>query len=474
MADTTTKLKETTNEGTPKGNDATPKPRNAPPRRRHRPAKTAPKTNDETRPVGTSTSQETKASTSQDWRVDAAPKPPRKAPAAKQRVGTRVVKDSAQFDVVLEALKKARIDDPPKGNTTEVPPPGDVPAPVEPAAVTAETPEGAGGSRKKAPKRKGGASKAALKAARDEAHLAVVLEAAHTAVGILQKEKIPCSIFGSLACKLYGSSRCPKDVDLLVYEEPTREAPWTAEELKKLMLDRDPVHFYLTLPKDPAAEYRILWFRQHYLGPGCKVDLLVPGTMHLPNLVPSSAVWIEKVPLVPFSLLLLHKLQGWDDHRLAEEAHKKRKQPQDAADIKRMLGLEAHVGQLEKEQPWSDRGLFSEEFEELTRRRVGDYCAAVPKHVKRWRELGFVVPDPVVVEKKEGGAEGEESGEESVEEADEVDEALVEEKAKMEREAEVRGDTKLERRVESEEGGKQEEGSSLKGEVGSEEKVEAA
>ncbi|KAF5332871.1 hypothetical protein D9611_005376 [Ephemerocybe angulata] len=468
MTDTTATLKGTTNEGTPKPSNAPPKPRNGPPRRRHRPAKTAPKTNDEAQPVGTSTQQAMKASTSQDWRVDAAPKPPRQPPTVKQRVGTRVVKDSAQFDVVLEALKKARIDDPPRDNT-EVPPPGDVPA-----AVTVEEPEGAGSSRKKAPKRKGGASKAALKAARDEAHLAVVLEAAHTAVGILQKEKIPCSIFGSLACKLYGSSRCPKDVDLLVYQESSREAPWTAEELKKLMLDRDPVHFYLTLPKDPAAEYRILWFRQHYLGPGCKVDLLVPGTMHLPNLLPSSAVWIEKVPLVPFSLLLLHKLQGWDDHRLAEEAHKKRKQPQDAADIKRMLGLEVHVGQLERERPWSDRGLFSEEFEELTRRRVGDYCTAVPKHVKRWRELGFVVPDPVVVEKKEGGAEGEESGEESVEEADEVDEALVEEKAKIEREAEIRGETKLERRVESDGGGKQEEGSSLKGEVGSEETVEAA
>lgn len=205
---------------------------------------------------------------------------------------------------------------------------------------------------------------------------------------------------------------------MLVYQPPTAGEPWTAERLKKTLLDLDPVHFYLTMPKDPTAEYRVLWFRQYYLGPGCKVDVLLPGTMHLPNLPPSSAVLVDGVPLVPFSLLLLHKLQGWDDHRIAEEAHKRRKLPQDAGDIKRLLGMEEKVGELGAARPWSDRALFSEEFEELTRRRVREYCEAYPKHVKRWRVLGFEVPDPLPKPKAEKDEEGEgkEEGEEELEE----------------------------------------------------------
>ena len=70
-------------------------------------------------------------------------------------------------------------------------------------------------------------------------------------------------------------------MDLLVYQPPTEDEPWNAERLKKTLLDLDPVHFYMTMPKDPAAEYRVLWYRQYYLGPGCKVDILLPGTMHL-------------------------------------------------------------------------------------------------------------------------------------------------------------------------------------------------
>lgn len=214
-------------------------------------------------------------------------------------------------------------------------------------------------------------------------------------------------------------------MDLLVYQPPTEGEPWTAEHLKKTLLDLDPVHFYLTMPKDPTAEYRVLWYRQYYLGPGCKVDVLLPGTMHLPNLPPSSAVLIDGVPLVPFSLLLLHKLQGWDDHRIAEEAHKRRKLPQDAGDIKRLLGMDDKVGELGEERPWSDRALFSEEFEELTRRRVREYCESYPQHVKRWRVLGFEVPDPPPKPEKGKAGEGKQEDVEEFEE-EEADEAELE------------------------------------------------
>ncbi|KAJ3523709.1 hypothetical protein NMY22_g11322 [Coprinellus aureogranulatus] len=228
---------------------------------------------------------------------------------------------------------------------------------------------------KRAPRRKGKGGKAA-KAERDAAHLAVVLEAAHTAVSTFARAGVSCATFGSLACRLYGSARCPKDVDLLIYQPPTEGEPWTAELLKKTLLDLDPVHFYLTMPKDPTAEYRVLW-----LG----------------------------------------------DHRLAEEAHKRRKLPQDAADIKRLLSMREKLDELGEEKPWSDRIMFSEEFEELTRRRVKDYCEAYPKHVGKWRALGFEVPDPKPKpkeEKPDGGKkkEDDDEGDEDTDEAEgEVD-----------------------------------------------------
>ncbi|KAJ2927046.1 hypothetical protein H1R20_g10050, partial [Candolleomyces eurysporus] len=265
---------------------------------------------------------------------------------------------------------------------------------------------------KRPPRRK---ANAATKAAKDDAHFALVMEAAQATVQIFTKEAIPCVSFGSLASKLYGSSRCPKDVDLLVYQDPALEEPWAAEQLKKLLLDKDPRHFYLTMPRDPEATYRVLWYRQSYLGPTCKVDVLIPGTMHLPNLSPTLSKWIDNVPLVPFSLLLLHKLQGWDDHRLAEEDHKRRKMPQDAADIKRLLGME---------------------FEELTKRRVKDYCAEYPKHVQKWRELGFEVPDPPMAtekkkKKKKKGKKGKNA------EAAVVEHEMEKEKEKVEVEPEI-------------------------------------
>ncbi|KAF9449715.1 hypothetical protein P691DRAFT_811985 [Macrolepiota fuliginosa MF-IS2] len=268
-----------------------------------------------------------------------------------------------------------------------------------------------------------------------EEHYQLVLAAAETTISALRKHGISCAAFGSLAGKLYGEFRHPKDVDLLVLQPsppPDSETPLrTAEELKDLMLDSDPRHFYLKLPRDPEAPYRILYYREEYLGPDCKVDILTPGTMHLPNLLSSSPsptssnssglsndtltpvsippdanpvslatniasppphnhlTTISGIPLVPFSLLLLHKLQGWTDHRDAPEKHKQRKQGQDAADVRRLLAMDKMINELKQTQPWADTELFSEEFQELTKGRVKEYCKEFPAKAASWQMLGF-------------------------------------------------------------------------------------
>ncbi|KAF8185745.1 hypothetical protein BJ912DRAFT_1060565 [Pholiota molesta] len=252
----------------------------------------------------------------------------------------------------------------------------------------------------------------------EQAHYALVLEAAQTVTRIFDKHGLSCAVFGSLAAKLYGSARCPKDVDMLISQDfasanaHPHSAPkplLTAAELKDLLLRADAQHFYLKLPRDPAAEYRILWYRQRYRGPECKVDILVPGTMHLPRLprhrvvflsprttaeedgdiMPSGAGGADaasiSVPVVPFALLLAHKLQGWADHRAAEEAHQRGKQHQDAGTEVRALVDARAAGR----SVLGDEELFDEEFRVLTQGRVRAYCEAFPDRAEEWRKLGF-------------------------------------------------------------------------------------
>ncbi|EAU92225.1 hypothetical protein CC1G_10111 [Coprinopsis cinerea okayama7 len=282
----------------------------------------------------------------------------------------------------------------------------------------------------------------ALKASNQDAHFQLVLEAAQRVVQVLTSHNLPCAVFGSLASRLYGASRCPKDVDLLVSQPASSSSEdsqqlLTPQQLKTLILDTDPQHFFLTLPRDPTAPYRILHYRKWYMGPECKVDILVPGIMHLPSIPPSYTTLVEGVPLVPFELLLLHKLQGWDDHRrMVDEPHKMRKQYQDAADVRRLMGMQevmrglfvkgkgrtrgasaststaatstaatksttaattTPAAQDDEDPPplwWRNPALFSPEFQELTERRVQDYCLAFPERARRWRALGFDVPEP--------------------------------------------------------------------------------
>jgi len=175
------------------------------------------------------------------------------------------------------------------------------------------------------------------------------------------------------------------------------DAPSTlsAQDLKDLILNTNPRNFYLKLPRDPTASYRILWYRRHYLGEECKVDILIPGTLHLPHLPSTRVMFLEGIPVVPFALLLLHKLQGWDDHCKAEESHKKAKSPRDAADVKKLMALKVQMRTLLSVGVWEDKALFSEEFVELTRERVRSYVRLFPDRAEQWKALGFALHDAV-------------------------------------------------------------------------------
>ncbi|KAJ6601137.1 hypothetical protein DFH09DRAFT_969703 [Mycena vulgaris] len=235
------------------------------------------------------------------------------------------------------------------------------------------------------------------KAASEQEHLSLVLTAAQTAIEIFRQHNLPAAIFGSLACKLYGNSRCPKDADILVFPPlvlpPSEQLD--AEALKRLIVATAPRHFYLKNARDPAATYRILWFRQPSRRRETKVDILVPGPMSLPVIPLPRIRWVSGLPLAPFSFILLHKLKGWADHRAAPEGFKRARQSTDAADVRRLLDIVAEMRALEALPLWAaDPELFDAELQTDSVVRVKQYCAEFPGRADRWRSLGFDLPVP--------------------------------------------------------------------------------
>ncbi|KAJ7083382.1 hypothetical protein B0H15DRAFT_889287 [Mycena belliarum] len=230
----------------------------------------------------------------------------------------------------------------------------------------------------------------------EQEHLTLVLAAAHTAINILHQHQLHAAIFGSLACKLYGNSRCPKDADILVFS-PSDNID--AETLKRLIVATAPGYFYLKNARDPAATYRILWFRPPSPSKRreSKVDILVPGPMSLPSIPLPRLRWVSGLPLAPFPFILLHKLKGWSDHRAAPEGFKRARQSTDAADVRRLLEIATEMRLLQALPSWSaDSELFDAELQADSIVRVKEYCAEFPGRAERWRSLGFDVPEPEV------------------------------------------------------------------------------
>ncbi|KAJ7894570.1 hypothetical protein B0H13DRAFT_1719239 [Mycena leptocephala] len=231
----------------------------------------------------------------------------------------------------------------------------------------------------------------AEKAASEQEHLNLVLAAAETAINIFRLHNLPVAIFGSLACKLYGNSRCPKDADILVFPS-ARDID--AEILKRLLVAAAPLFFYLKNARDPAATYRILWFRPPSSRHETKVDILVPGAMSLPTIPLPRIRWISGLPLAPFSFILLHKLKGWADHRDAPEGFKRVRQTTDAADVRRLLDIVTEMQVLQATPSWwEDPELFDAELQADSVVRVRQYCIEFPGRAERWRSLGFDVPE---------------------------------------------------------------------------------
>ena len=175
-----------------------------------------------------------------------------------------------------------------------------------------------------------------------------------------------------------------KDLDILCLS-----CPWDQEELKRRVVAEDS-SFYLIHPKKPGATYKVLWYRIYGSGSStsgrCKVDLLLPGIMNIPNVPTSIIEYPEQgMPCAPFAVVFLLKLQAWADHLDSPEPRFWSKSFTDTWDLRRMLPIARakgfNIGRLDARLPSS--------FVASAVLRVQRFLDKSPDTLIEWRALGF-------------------------------------------------------------------------------------
>lgn len=163
-------------------------------------------------------------------------------------------------------------------------------------------------------------------------------------------------------------------------------------EAKKRLLVRFNPQFYLLPSQNPNATYRVLWYAT-LRGARVKVDILQPGVMSVPYFGPDKVAWIKKrfagcsPPVAPLEVVLLLKLQGWDDHLQSNVAHRHEKHHTDVVHIYDLLRIGSYSGQL-------NFSYLPADFIQRAQDRVYSFVQAYPDSKDAWSSLGFRVVRP--------------------------------------------------------------------------------
>ncbi|OBZ76468.1 hypothetical protein A0H81_02996 [Grifola frondosa] len=155
---------------------------------------------------------------------------------------------------------------------------------------------------------------------------------ARKAIDIFRSHGLECCLVGGVGCHLFGTSR-----------DPTSGCSYQStqqEELKRYLVQADS-DFYLISARDPRATYKVLWYRisSTYYERRCKVDILIPGILNIPDVPYAHVKVISRLPVMPLIPLLLLKLQAWADHGNATRFDLRMKQDVDIRDINELLEI---------------------------------------------------------------------------------------------------------------------------------------
>ncbi|KAG5653857.1 hypothetical protein H0H81_009936 [Sphagnurus paluster] len=206
---------------------------------------------------------------------------------------------------------------------------------------------------------------------------------ARTTIATLAGQGLESCLFGSAACAIYGMThRVPNDVDLVVLEDSL-----DPEEIKDMIVSANN-NFYLVPAANPRNTYNVLWY---YLPRNrrCKVDILTPGLLSIPDIPPENVVRVDQfqdIPVTPLLPLLLLKLRGWTDHMEDPRRWMQEKASVDEEDIDELLELavDDYDVHLDDESDWLPNWFIEE-----ARERVDEYVQAWPDSEDYWSQLGF-------------------------------------------------------------------------------------
>ncbi|KIJ31453.1 hypothetical protein M422DRAFT_234553 [Sphaerobolus stellatus SS14] len=211
-----------------------------------------------------------------------------------------------------------------------------------------------------------------------------LVSASRDVIRTLKELGIDACFVGGMACKLYGTTRQPGDLDIFCLT-----TSWAQEDLKRRLTETNSC-FYLIPSRTPGATWKVLWYYIKETQSCCKVDILFPGTMDFPD-IPVSVIDRSNpyaVPCVPLSALLLLKLQGWIHHGEAVEFRYRSKQPNDAKDIKELLV----IARRQHIRPRTEVYLLSTFISEADS-RVKTFVTKHPSSRDDWTTLGFSLPE---------------------------------------------------------------------------------
>ena len=239
-----------------------------------------------------------------------------------------------------------------------------------------------------------------------------ILQIADTVIETLKDIGIrDCCFIGGMACKLYtsGDSRQPKvrycgDSEKRAYIRPFADRldqdldilcltpyPGGAEAIKRELCAEDN-RFYTVEARNPNDWWKVLYWHTGRDEPGFerfKIDILVPGVMDLPNIHPDYIVKIDRLPCAPLALLLLHKLQGWDERRNSRRPDFLAKIPGDVQDIAYLLRIANQRGlNITKPKPY-----ITDSFRSISYERIIEFSYQHQEYASLWMGLGF--PNPL-------------------------------------------------------------------------------
>ncbi|KAK0492381.1 hypothetical protein EDD18DRAFT_1079691 [Armillaria luteobubalina] len=221
---------------------------------------------------------------------------------------------------------------------------------------------------------------------------AIVFRAAEEVTRIFREAGYAFVIFGSMACYLYGNERLPNDIDIVILSHTC-----DLDFLKRLLVNYNPINFELMDAKTPGARCKILTYQIYINGKleKTKVDILKPGFLNLPMIFSEAIVDKQGLPVVPISILLLHKLQGWTDNVESDFIPRLgTRWDADGKDICSLLEIIVEGMDLEERENsthWKQFALerFDEEFRGDTERRVRLFCLMYPQYRQMWKKLGW-------------------------------------------------------------------------------------